>query len=1104
MLPSTGVKSYTKDCGSKPRSNTKNDRIPKPSRSDKKQNKVEVHHGNAKSCLNSMNHISNSVCNLNVQQPMLNANSELMCTTCNECMFDSIHDSCVRDYINDAADSVKIKCVNVNSAKSRNKKVWKSTGKVFTNVWYRWIPTGRKFTIDRNTCPLTRITSTSAMPTKKQNPTPVVKTVQPASSKSGNSQDKSKAGPIRKSKKVVTKIYNISEPMQNWGSKVSTIPSSSNVRFRSSKLSYGIVRFGNDQVAKIMGYGDYQLGNMTILRVYYVKGLGHNLFSVGQFCDSDLEVAFPKHTCFVRDLEGVDLISGSRGTNLYTISMDDMLKSSLLCLLSKASKTKSWLWHRWWTHLNFNTINNKKVSHKPKAVDTNQEKLSLLHMDLCGPMWVASINGKRYILVIMDDYSRFTRVKFLASKDEAPEIIIKCLKRIQLRLIAIIRSIRTANGTEFVNQTLRDYYENVGITHETSVARTPQQNGVVKRRNRTLVEAARTMLIFSKASLFLWAKAVNTTCFTQNRSLIYLRHNKTPYELIHDKKPDLSYLHVFGSLCYPTNDTEDLEKLKAKADIGIFVGYAPIKKAYRIYNKRTRLIQETIHVTFDELTIMASEQFSLGLALQQLTHATSCSGLFFNPPSVCLPVPEVAAAPRPVPQTGLPSSTTINQDAPPISISSSQVQDQSPTISQGVAEQLQSTHPDYPSHEQVHVNSASQGVQSHTPFEILGRWTKNHPLTNVNRNPSRPISIRKQLKTGAMWCYFDAFLTSIEPKTFKQALEHPSWIDAMQEEIHEFQRLKVWELVPCPDRVMLIKLKWIYKVKMDKEGRVLKNKARLVAQGFRQEEGIDFEESFAPVARIEAIRIFIANDAAKNMTIFQMDVKTAFLNGELRKEVYVSQPEGFVDQDNPTHVYKLKKALYGLKQAPCAWYDLLSGFLLSNEFSKGVIDPTLFTKKLGHNILIKYGMQTSESVDTPMVDKSKLDEDLQGTPVDPTHYRGLWYSKDSGITLTTYADADHVGCQDARRSTSGSAQLLGDKLVSWSSKKQKFTAISSTEAEYIAMSGCCSQILWMRSYIQDIFTKALPRERFIFLIEKLGLRSLSRESLDRLTEGKDE
>ncbi|GJU25250.1 retrovirus-related pol polyprotein from transposon TNT 1-94 [Tanacetum coccineum] len=420
-------------------------------------------------------------------------------------------------------------------------------------------------------------------------------------------------------------------------------------------------------------------------------------------------------------MEGVNLLSRFREKNLYTLSIGDMMASSPICLLSKASKTKSWLWHRRLSHLNFGAINHlarhglvrglpklkfekdhlcsacamgksKKQSHKPKSEDTNQEKLYLLHMDLCGPMLVASVNGKKYILVIVDDYSRFTWVKFLASKDEAPDFIIKFLKMIQVRLNATVRNIRTDNGTEFVNQTLHSYYESVGISHETSVARTPQQNGVVERRNRTLVEAARTMLIYAKALLFLWAEAVATACYTQNRSIIRRRHGKTPYELLHDRKPDLSYLHVFGALCYPTNDSENLGKLQAKADIGIFIGYAPKKKAYRIYNRHTQKIIETIHVDFDELTAMASEQSSLEPALHEMTPATPSSGLvpnpppsapfvppsrhewdlmfqpvfdeFFSPPaSVVSPVPVVEAL-APVESTGSPSSTLVDQDAP--------------------------------------------------------------------------------------------------------------------------------------------------------------------------------------------------------------------------------------------------------------------------------------------------------------------------------------------------------------------------------------------------------------------------------------------------------
>ncbi|GJW00175.1 retrovirus-related pol polyprotein from transposon TNT 1-94, partial [Tanacetum coccineum] len=235
-------------------------------------------------------------------------------------------------------------------------------------------------------------------------------------------------GLSKKSKIVESRIANNSKPNHYWGSTATDVPSASSL----------------------------------------VNNRWSRLFS-------DLEVAFRKNTCFIRNLDGVDLLSGSRDINLYTISLDDMLKTSLISLLSKALKTKSWLWHRWLSNLNFACAlgKSKKSSHQPKAEDTNQEKIYLLHLDLCGPMRVEGINGKKYILVIVDDYSRFTWFKFLRSKDEAPDAIIKCIKNIQVHLNATVRNVRTDNRTEFVNQTLREFYENVGISHQTSIARTP-------------------------------------------------------------------------------------------------------------------------------------------------------------------------------------------------------------------------------------------------------------------------------------------------------------------------------------------------------------------------------------------------------------------------------------------------------------------------------------------------------------------------------------------------------------------------------------------------------------------------------------------------------
>ncbi|GJX95746.1 retrovirus-related pol polyprotein from transposon TNT 1-94 [Tanacetum coccineum] len=360
-----------------------------------------------------------------------------------------------------------------------------------------------------------------------------------------------------------------------------------------------------------------------------------------------------RNTCFIRDLDGVDLLKGNRTTNLYTINLYDMASASPICLMTRATPTKSWLWHQRVSHLNFDTINDlakndhvsglpkfkyakehlcpsceqeksKRASHPPKPVLNSKQRLHMLHIDLCGPMRVASINGKRYILVIVDDYSRYTWVHFLRTKDETPEVIKNFLKNIYVRLQALVIIVRTDNGTEFA---LKEYFNTVGITHETSAAKTPQQNRVVERRNHTLVKAARTMLIFSHAPLFLWAEAIATACYTQNHSIIHRRFNKTPYELIQGRKPDISYLHVFGALCYPKNDREDIGKLGAKGDIGFFIGYSANSVAYKVYNRRTKKIIETMNVTFDELSAMTFEQNSSKPGLQSLTSGQISSGL---------------------------------------------------------------------------------------------------------------------------------------------------------------------------------------------------------------------------------------------------------------------------------------------------------------------------------------------------------------------------------------------------------------------------------------------------------------------------------------------
>ncbi|GJU55568.1 retrovirus-related pol polyprotein from transposon TNT 1-94 [Tanacetum coccineum] len=632
----------------------------------------------------------------------------------------------------------------------------------------------------------------------------------------------------------------------------------------------GTVKFGNDQIAPILGYGDLVQGTITIKRVYYVEGLNHNLFSVGQFCDADLEVAFRKSTCYIRDLKGNDLLTGSRGTDLYSITLQDSTTPNPICLMAKATSSQAWLWHRRLSHLNFDTINllsknnivnglpklkfikdhlcsscelgkAKRKSFHTKTTPSSKRRLQLLHMDLCGPMRVESINGKKYVLVIIDDYSRYTWTHFLRSKDETPGVLIDFLTLVQRGLHAQVTTVRTDKGTEFLNKTLHAYFAKEGIRHETSTARTPEQNGIVERRNRTLVEAARTMLSAAKVPLFFWAEAIATTCFTQNRSLVIPRHEKTPYHIINAQKPSVKFFHIFGSLCYIVKDGENLDKMKEKGDACIFVGYSTQSKAYRVFNKRTRIIVETIHVNFDELPQMASD------------HVSS-----------------------------------------------------DPENKGDIAR---------------HVDS----LNMHTFYQhhpSAQRWTKDYPLEQVIGNPSQSIRTRRQLEIDGEMCMFA--LTMNE------------------------------EIVDRPLCKNVINIKWLWKNKRDERNTDISTNLRVVAKGYAQKEGIDFEESFAQVARLEAVRLFIAYTAHKSFTVS---------NGKTSKQHFLYGPQ------------KEKK-----------------------------------------------------------------------------------YS-------------DHAGCLDSCKSTSGGIQFLGgDKLVSWSSKKQTSTSMSSSKPSMCLYPACCAQVLL---YTKDSYTLSL-------------------------------
>nr|GEW25494.1 hypothetical protein [Tanacetum cinerariifolium] len=595
-------------------------------------------------------------------------NANAICATCNKCLVDSNHFACVTKMLNDVHARTKKPNVNTRKPKSQaNKSVATPHKKQVASKSTKQKPQSYFRMLYENT------SKTCKWWIERQSP--------------------SRYKWVHKTKKQwVTK------------QKMQWVPKAKNDHVHKRHMTgnlkllcnfvekfRGTVCFGNDQFTPILGNGDLVQGNVMINRVYCVEGLNHNLFSVGQFCDADLEVAVRKSTCFVRDLQGNNLLIEE------------------------------------------------------------------------------------------------------------------------------------------------------GIEHQTSTTRTPDQNGVVERQNRTLVEGARTMLSALKLPLFFWAEAIAAACYTQNRSIIVLTHGKTPYHIINDRKPSIKHIHIFGCICYITRDGKNLDKMKEKGDQCILVGYSTQLKGYRVYNKRTRMIVESIYIRFDEIK-----------EVYETSVANNTSGL----------VPQRKKAldydnPDPVPQ---------RQD----------------------------------------FSSSADADKKENTYRMM-----NLPILYVRWHKKKlSLPHTTLLATDPKICMYALTVSTAEPKNIKEAMADSAWIEAMQEELHQFDRLQVWELVDKPFGKM--------------------------------EEGIDFEESFAPVARLEAVRIFITYAAHKSFPVYQMDVKTAFLNVLLKEEVYVAQPKGFVDPNHPKKVYQLRKALYGLKQALKACYDELSKFLTSKGFTK--VD--MFTKAL--------------------------------------------------------------------------------------------------------------------------------------------------------------
>ncbi|KAI3701697.1 hypothetical protein L6452_26961 [Arctium lappa] len=895
------------------------------------------------------------------------------------------------------------------------------------------------------------------------------------------------------------------------------------------KIDGGHVAFGNTpDGGKISGKRDVTKGKMIFEDVFYVEQLRYNLLSVSQVCDKKHSILFTDSECIILapGFKVVDekmiLLRTPIKDNVYCLDMENVSNdSSLNCLVSKASLDESSLWHRRMCHMNFKIMNKlvknnlvrgmpskvfscddhcvaclkgkqHKTSHKSKELNTISSSLQLLHMDLFGPTNVMSIGKKSYCLVIVDDYSRFTWVYFLRTKDETSGLIKSFILRIENQTNQKVKVIRPDNGIEFKNLDLNTFCEEKGIERQYSAPRTPKQNGVAERRNRTLIEAARSLLADSKLPITFWVEEVNTACYVQNRVLVVKPKNKTPYELLNKRKPFIGFFKPFGCPCTILNTKTHLGKFDSKADDGFLVGYSSQSKAYRVFNSSSRIIEESDNVKCNENTPnpIGSGSGSRGSGDEQVQDIIPKSVIFPIPTMTPVEICERETVTEPS------QSEEERRDEENLEHEEPEVADEIPSAD---------------------LNDSNLDVGINEEPSLQTRTQKNHP-----------------------------------PELFK-----------LQE---------VWDLVDLPKGHREIVTKWIFINKKDERGIVIRNKARLVAQGYTQEEGIDYEEVFAPVSRVEAIRLFLAHASFMKFKVYQMDVKSAFLYRTIDEEVYVCQPPKFENPSYPDRVYKLKKALYGLHQAPRAWYDTLSTYLLENGFERGIIDRTLFIRRSKKDILLvqiyvddiifgstkdqmcrdfeelmhksfkmssmgeftfflglqvkqqkdgifisqskyvkdildKYGLSDSKPASTPMETHKQITADLEGEDVDVHLYRsmigslmylttsrpdimfpvcvcarfqvkpkqshlqavkrifrylrgqsrlGLWYPYESTFDLIAYSDSDLGGANMDRKSTSGGCQLLGARLVSWQCKKQTTVSLSTTEAEYIAAASCCS------------------------------------------------
>ncbi|CAL2244935.1 unnamed protein product [Prunus armeniaca] len=910
------------------------------------------------------------------------------------------------------------------------------------------------------------------------------------------------------------------------------------------------VKMGTGEVVPVAGKGTLviktKLGKRHIHEVMLVPGLEENLLSVGQMMEHGYHLVFGGNVVSVYDNQSLEnLIVKVQMTNNRCFPLTMMPASELVL---KASVTHCLqTWHKRLGHLNERSIKlleNQGMVHglphlEQKSVVCNgcmlgkqhrdsfplestwraSNPLELVHTDICGPLKIESLSGNRYFLLFTDDFTRMSWVYFIRNKSSALECFRKFKAMTELQSGYKIKGLRSDRGGEFLPGEFNKFCEESGIQRQLTMAYSPQQNGVAERKNRTVVEMAKSMLHEKGVPYEFWAEAVNTAVYLLNRCPTKALNKITPFEAYTGRKPGIAHLKIFGSPCHVLIPSALRHKLEENSHKCIFVGYGLCEKGYRLFDPSTRKIILSRDVQFDENGLWKWENTNEEEMVVLLpTENQSCESSQSLDTSLQMDEEVTLQA---EPSQSLDTQTQIVEDTT--------LQDE------GIGE--------------------SSHFFDHTPK----KW--------------RSVS---EIMAKCNVCI-------VEPENYEDAAQDESWRKAMEAELEMIEKNDTWKLVERPFAKPVIGVKWVYKTKLNLDGTVQKNKARLVAKGYSQKPGIDYNETFAPVARLDTIRTLIALAAHKEWSLYQLDVKSAFLNGVLKEEVYVEQPQGFVKKDEETKVYKLHKALYGLKQAPRAWYDEIDAYFNKAGFKKSPSEATLYVKAEGSDVLIvslyvddivytgsssqmteefrrdmmehyemtdlgvlhhflgmgviqskqsiflhqkkygqklveKFGLKDCKLVATPLAMNEKLSKNDGSEAADEGEYRqivgsllyltatrpdimfaasllarfmhnptkkhmgtakrvlryiqgtidfGIVFEKGKETTLIGYCDSDWAGSEDDMRSTSGYVFTMGSGVFSWASIKQNTVALSTAKTEYISAAEATSQAKWLRFVLED-------------------------------------